>query len=152
MSHSPTSVMSIHDCNEQQHLVASMSPWDFLCYCSVDLHTCHNLPLFHPSTQFIIIMAGGTALQTPFIFSYMRRGKAAKGETVGGVAAAEAVAETVQHPYENSIKTITQVETVEGFWETYDFLKRPNDLPTTTDYHFFRGGDTPIKPTWEDVS
>ena len=24
---------------------------------------------------------------------------------------------------------------------------RPSDLPTTTDYHFFRGG---IKPTWED--
>jgi hypothetical protein len=30
------------------------------------------------------------------------------------------------------IKVITTVTTVEGFWETHDFLKRPNDLPTTT--------------------
>lgn len=114
----------------------------------------------------MVAAGNSTPLQTPFIFSYMRRGKAAKGETgaaaatLPGVVAVTATtstttattAEESQHPYENSIKTITQVETVEGFWETYDFLKRPNDLPTTTDYHFFRGGETPIKPTWEDVS
>jgi len=48
------------------------------------------------------------------------------------------------------IKTITtDASALEEFWETYgyNFLKRPNDLPTTTDYHFFREG---IKPTWED--
>ena len=88
-------------------------------------------------------MAGGTALQNPYVFSYMRRGKAAKTETAvtGGDNPAE------PNPYEHSIKTICSVSTVEEFWETYDFLNRPNDLPTTTDYHFFRDG---IKPTWED--
>lgn len=88
---------------------------------------------------------GGTPLHSSFTFSYMRRGKAAgaKKEEEGG-ASAEKDASAPVHPYENSIKAITTVSTVEGFWETYDYLKRPNDLPTTTDYHFFRGG---IKPT-----
>lgn len=54
---------------------------------------------------------------------------------------------TTANPYENSIKRIATVKTVEEFWSTYDYLTRPNDLPTTTDYHFFRDG---IKPTWED--
>lgn len=50
-------------------------------------------------------------------------------------------------PYENSIKSITTVRTVQEFWATYNYLSRPNDLSSTTDYHFFRDG---IKPTWED--
>jgi hypothetical protein len=85
----------------------------------------------------------------------MRRGKAAaapaKGaaETAEAGTAAAAAETTAAHPYENSIKTINTVNTVEEFWETYDFLKRPNDLPTTTDYHFFRAG---IKPVWEDIA
>jgi len=82
-------------------------------------------------------MTGGTALQNPYVFSYMCRGKAAKTETGG----------TDNPAYKHSIKTICSISTVEEFWETYDFLNRPNDLPTTTDYHFFRDG---IKPTWED--
>lgn len=53
------------------------------------------------------------------------------------------------NPYENSIKTIATIETAEEFWSVYDWLIRPNELPTTTDYHFFRSG---IKPTWEDPS
>lgn len=51
------------------------------------------------------------------------------------------------NPYENSVKTIAAVQTVEEFWDIYNFLARPNVLPTTTDFHFFRDG---IKPTWED--
>ena len=54
---------------------------------------------------------------------------------------------TAPHPYENSIKNISTVQSVEQFWSTYNYLKRPNDLSSTTDYHFFRDG---IKPTWED--
>lgn len=77
----------------------------------------------------------------------MRRGKAAKPEE-GNPAAQQQPAESV-HPYENSIKHVCTVKTVEEFWETYNFLRRPNDLPTTTDYHFFSDG---IKPTWEDPS
>lgn len=88
-------------------------------------------------------MTGKTPLQSHFVFSFMRRGgnkpKSEEGEQKQESQPA--------HPYENAIKTITSVDTVEDFWETYDFLKRPSDLPTTTDYHFFRGG---IKPTWED--
>ena len=53
------------------------------------------------------------------------------------------------NPYENSIKEIAKVSTVEEFWNVYNHLQRPNNLPTTTDYHFFRDG---IKPTWEDPS
>jgi hypothetical protein len=97
----------------------------------------------------------GTPLHKGYCLSYMRRGKAAAPVVVKpgeeGEAATDpaTVAGQVVHPYENSIKVITTVTTVEGFWETYDFLKRPNDLPTTTDYHFFREG---IMPTWEDPS
>lgn len=93
-------------------------------------------------------MAVGTPLHLPFVFSFMRRGKGATTGASEGKKEGEEV-QGVVHPYENSIKTITEVATVEEFWQTYDFLKRPNDLPTTTDYHFFRSG---IKPTWEDVS
>lgn len=53
----------------------------------------------------------------------------------------------VVNPYESSIKEIATVSTVEEFWTVYDWLNRPNDLPNTTDFHFFRRG---IKPTWED--
>lgn len=75
----------------------------------------------------------------------MRRGKASKPDEGNPAAQAN---ETV-HPYENSIKSVSTVRTVEEFWKTYNYLRRPNDLPTTTDYHFFRDG---IKPTWEDSS
>lgn len=110
-----------------------------------------------------------TALQTPFTFSFMRRGKgsasskaaaaaAGTGSEAGDILvgspkdtantpATNADGSTVVHPYESSIRTITTVSTVESFWETYNFLKRPSNLPATTDYHFFRSG---IKPTWED--
>jgi translation initiation factor 4E len=70
----------------------------------------------------------------------MKRGKSAPKEesTEGGA-----------NPYESSIKAISTVKSVEGFWETYNYLVRPNNLPNGTDYHFFREG---IKPTWEDPS
>lgn len=112
-------------------------------------------------------MAAGTALQTSFCFSFMRRGKGgtntttipAKDKAQQQQAGEEVVAGSpptttnqdgtvVVHPYESSIRTIATVKTVESFWEIYNYLKRPSDLPTTTDYHFFRNG---IKPTWEDA-
>lgn len=69
-------------------------------------------------------VAGGTPLQTSFVFSYMRRG--GKGKAAGEEGeqqAAEGQQTQVVHPYENSIKTISTVSTVESFWATYDFLK-----------------------------
>mmetsp|Transcript_17039 Transcript_17039/g.27673 ORF Transcript_17039/g.27673 Transcript_17039/m.27673 type:complete len:255 (+) Transcript_17039:67-831(+) len=95
----------------------------------------------------------GTPLHVGYTFSFMRRGKASTAvKTAEGDPAATAAAEAEQkqetvHPYENSIKPINTVRTVEEFWATYNYLKRPNDLSSTTDYHFFRDG---IKPTWED--
>jgi hypothetical protein len=81
----------------------------------------------------------------------MRRGKANKSaEEENDDKPSEEKQETTTaapHPYENSIKGISTVKTVEQFWSTYNYLKRPNDLSSTTDYHFFRDG---IKPTWED--
>jgi translation initiation factor 4E len=75
-------------------------------------------------------------------------GEGGVGDAPGDTAAATTTAGgTIAHPYENSIKTIATVTTVEEFWQVYDYLKRPADLPTTTDYHLFRSG---IKPTWED--
>jgi len=109
----------------------------------------------------IIIMASDKALQTPFTFSFMRRGKgvnsaaaaatATTGDPKAEATAAAAATQQPAHPYETAIKTIATVDTVENFWEIYNWLKRPADLPTsaTTDYHFFRSG---IKPTWEDPS
>lgn len=114
-----------------------------------------------------------TPLQSPFCFWYMRRGKGANNNknkeedkdssntntqqpessqqqqpqsTTGTVTTTTA---TTANPYENSIKQIAKVSTVEEFWTIYNHLQRPNNLPTTTDYHFFRDG---IKPTWEDSS
>lgn len=86
----------------------------------------------------------------------MRRGKSSgpkpddgSGSPEGGPPAEPPQPVDPVHPYENSIKPIVTVETVEEFWAAYNYLRRPNDLPTTTDYHFFRDG---IKPTWEDAS
>lgn len=99
----------------------------------------------------------GTPLQCAFSFSFMRRGKSSKTTEEGNLTGdnnnkqAEEKQETTTttpHPYENSIKQISTVNSVEEFWATYNYLKHPNDLSSTTDYHFFRDG---IKPTWEDA-
>lgn len=74
-------------------------------------------------------------------------GEASGGGGSGGENAAPAQQAGV--PYESSIKTVATVNTVEEFWTVYNHLVRPNELPTTTDYHFFREG---IKPTWEDAN
>eukprot|EP00590_Aulacoseira_subarctica_P003664 CAMPEP_0172414402 /NCGR_PEP_ID=MMETSP1064-20121228/1064_1 /TAXON_ID=202472 /ORGANISM="Aulacoseira subarctica , Strain CCAP 1002/5" /LENGTH=266 /DNA_ID=CAMNT_0013151055 /DNA_START=49 /DNA_END=847 /DNA_ORIENTATION=- len=110
-------------------------------------------------------------LHYSFVFWYMRRGKGAGGSEAplpkkDGENAKEvepaaeshdapphettatgSSANNVANPYESSIKEIATVSTVEEFWTVYDWLNRPNDLPNTTDFHFFRKG---IKPTWED--
>ncbi len=37
-------------------------------------------------------------------------------------------------------------KTVEEFWSVYSHLMRPNDLPSSINYHLFREG---IAPMWE---
>lgn len=73
-----------------------------------------------------------TPLHNNYTFWYHRRGS----NNNKGTAASE---------YEpNQIGTFS---TVEGFWDIYNHLQRPNSFKVTTDYHLFREG---IKPTWED--
>ena len=72
-----------------------------------------------------------TPLQCAYTFSFMRRGK---GATVDNSAAKKEDAGNEPNPYENAIKTIASVTSVEEFWAVYDFLKRPSDLTPTTDY------------------
>lgn len=78
-------------------------------------------------------------LQTPFSLTYMRRGGKTKVE--GGEEA-----KNNGTPYESAIQTIATIQSVEQFWDTYNYIKRPNEMTVTTDYHCFRSG---IKPTWE---
>ena len=97
-----------------------------------------------------LIELQSTPLECPFKFSYMRRGKqnaAAATKPEDQAAGQQPPPGQAPAPYENAIKPIAAVSTVEEFWHVYDYLKRPGDLPTTTDYHFFRAH---IKPTWED--
>lgn len=49
--------------------------------------------------------------------------------------------------YIDATKPIGSFSTVEGFWQVYDHIVRPNDFKTSADYHLFKEG---VKPTWED--
>lgn len=94
-----------------------------------------------------------TPLQQAFTFWYMRRGKGvvkqSEEEKEKEAIPSGSVSVNPSNPYESSIRDVATVHSVEEFWSVYDFLVRPNELPTTTDYHFFRKG---IKPTWEDAA
>eukprot|EP01114_Cavostelium_apophysatum_P020038 TRINITY_DN660_c0_g2_i1.p1 TRINITY_DN660_c0_g2~~TRINITY_DN660_c0_g2_i1.p1 ORF type:complete len:293 (-),score=34.24 TRINITY_DN660_c0_g2_i1:2-808(-) len=52
-----------------------------------------------------------------------------------------------QDNYEQNVKNVGSFATVEGFWNYYNHMLRPNDLPVNSDYHLFRDN---IKPLWED--
>ncbi|KAF2663324.1 IF4E-domain-containing protein [Microthyrium microscopicum] len=49
--------------------------------------------------------------------------------------------------YEKSTKAMCKFSTAQQFWRVYSHLKRPSELPTVSDYHFFKDG---IRPVWED--
>ena len=74
-----------------------------------------------------------TPLQCAYTFSFMRRGKGA-GAGADNSGKKEEATGNEPNPYENAIKTIASVSSVEEFWAVYDFLKRPSDLMPTTDY------------------
>jgi translation initiation factor 4E len=54
---------------------------------------------------------------------------------------------TKAEAFTEAVKKICTIHNVEEFWTVYDYIIRPDQLPVTTDYHFFREG---ISPTWED--
>jgi len=97
----------------------------------------------------------GTKLQTAFCLWYMKRGRGCNVDIsdkrlqnlVNAPNNTDNNDNVAIYTYENSIKHIAMIKSVEDFWSVYDYLVRPDDLPITTDYHFFREG---IKPTWED--
>jgi len=72
--------------------------------------------------------SGKHLLHSPFTFWYNKRQS-------GTVA------------YEQNIKKLADVATVEDFWASYAYLVRPNDIPQGTDLEVFRKG---IIPLWED--
>ena len=47
---------------------------------------------------------------------------------------------------EKNIKALANFETVEQFWDMYQHLKRPGDIPLGTTMNLFIQG---IKPVWE---
>lgn len=49
--------------------------------------------------------------------------------------------------YEQNIRQIATVASVEQFWRLYSHLVRPGDLIGHNDFHLFKEG---IKPMWED--
>uniref|UniRef100_A0AAQ4PD62 Eukaryotic translation initiation factor 4E type 2 n=1 Tax=Gasterosteus aculeatus aculeatus TaxID=481459 RepID=A0AAQ4PD62_GASAC len=49
--------------------------------------------------------------------------------------------------YEQNIRQIGSVASVEQFWRFYSHLVRPGDLSGHSDFHLFKEG---IKPMWED--
>eukprot|EP01134_Creolimax_fragrantissima_P001379 CFRG1379T1 len=52
-----------------------------------------------------------------------------------------------QTAYENTLQQVSVIRTLEEFWGTYCFLKRPDDFGFSSDFHLFKEG---ILPVWED--
>ena len=51
--------------------------------------------------------------------------------------------------WEECLKRVAVLETVEDFWGLYSNIQPPTGLPWNSDYYLFREG---IKPMWEDPS
>jgi translation initiation factor 4E len=67
---------------------------------------------------------------------FMQRSGAARGSNIGA------------EDYEKSIKPIAEFDSVEGFWQVYNHIRRANDIGGgSTELHLFRAG---VKPVWED--
>ncbi|KAJ3356427.1 hypothetical protein HDU83_001218 [Entophlyctis luteolus] len=67
----------------------------------------------------------------------------------GAVAATDAAPNINYHVnYSDAITKLCSFSTVEEFWAGYSHLKRPHDLPLSTDLFLFKEG---LRPTWEGV-
>eukprot|EP01064_Diplonema_japonicum_P020887 TRINITY_DN30459_c0_g1_i1.p1 TRINITY_DN30459_c0_g1~~TRINITY_DN30459_c0_g1_i1.p1 ORF type:complete len:182 (+),score=52.49 TRINITY_DN30459_c0_g1_i1:44-589(+) len=49
--------------------------------------------------------------------------------------------------WEENLMKVSDFDTVEDFWSTYNHIKRPTSLEYGANYHVFKSG---IKPMWED--
>lgn len=76
--------------------------------------------------------AGEHPLQYNYTFWYSRRTPSRPANT---------------QSYEQNIRQMGTVASVEQFWKFYSHLVRPGDLTGHSDFHLFKEG---IKPMWED--
>lgn len=51
--------------------------------------------------------------------------------------------------WEETLKVVASVKTVERFWKTYNLFYEISRYPPNHIFHFFKNG---IKPSWEDVN
>ncbi|TAQ86441.1 hypothetical protein B7494_g5249 [Chlorociboria aeruginascens] len=49
--------------------------------------------------------------------------------------------------YEKTLHEVASFDSAEEFFDVYEHLKRPSNLPLVSDYHLFKKG---IRPVWED--
>ena len=49
--------------------------------------------------------------------------------------------------YEQNLKKITEIKTITNFWEIYQHLQKPSQLPLNCELFFFK---SEIKPVWEN--
>ena len=73
-------------------------------------------------------------LEHAYTFWFSQRGRGAKNKTSAG-------------DFEQNIKFICTVSSVEQFWKAYSRIIQPNDLTGRCDIHLFKYG---IRPMWED--
>ncbi|XP_077356304.1 eukaryotic translation initiation factor 4E family member 2 related sequence 1 [Festucalex cinctus] len=83
-------------------------------------------------TKTVSPAAGEHPLQYNYTFWYSRRTQSRPASTQN---------------YEQNIRRIGTVASVEQFWNFYSHLVRPGDLSGPSDFHLFKEG---IKPMWED--
>lgn len=77
---------------------------------------------------------GENPLTCPYTFWFSQRGRSAKNKTSAG-------------DFEQNIKYICTVSSVEQFWRAYTKIIQPNELTGRCDIHLFKFG---IRPMWED--
>lgn len=73
-------------------------------------------------------------LSSAYTFWFSQRGRSAKNKTSAG-------------DFEQNIKYICSVSSVEQFWRAYSRIIQPNELTGRCDIHLFKFG---IRPMWED--
>lgn len=80
------------------------------------------------------VLENENPLEYSYTFWFSQRGRGAKNKTNAT-------------DFENNIKYITSVSSVEQFWKVYSHLIKPHELNGRCDIHIFKFG---IRPMWED--
>lgn len=78
---------------------------------------------------------GENALESPYTFWFTQRGRGAKNKS------------NHAGDFEQNIRYVASVSSVEQFWRVYTYLVQPHELNGRCDIHLFRFG---IRPMWED--